>query len=148
MILFLTLACGSRPAEVSPPPAPVEVPATTADAPVIGRLDLPAPIPSAWSSPSCGGRAWERRLEILAEGRFRGQDRVSPCPEGTTCIWSGVVERAGTWRIDAGQLILALDQPGTMPVAEPMAGSVKQVGESLEDDLGCSYVRVPQESSK
>lgn len=100
----------------------------------------------SWISSNCGERAWSRVIVFDTQGRFAGQDLVSPCPKGATCIWSGVVERAGSWASVQGKVQLVLDQPGSMPVAEPMATWVQPQGEQIQDDLGCLYMRVSGES--
>jgi len=133
VILLLVWACGARPVEVAS--APVE----PAPPPSPG---LPVSVTGSWTSSACGERAWTRTLAFDAQGRFTGQDLVSPCPEGATCIWSGVVERAGSWTSVQGRVQLVLDQPGSMPIAEPMAAWVEPRGEQLQDDLGCLYTRV------
>jgi hypothetical protein len=131
VIVFLAWACGARPVEVEAAPAPVEA------APVLAEATH-----GSWISASCGARSWARTLSFEDQGRFTGQDLVSPCPKGTTCIWSGVIERAGSWTSVQGRVQLALDQPGSMPVAEPMAAWVEPRGQQLVDDLGCLYSRV------
>lgn len=62
-----------------------------------------------WSSTGCGARTYERVI-TLAKGSFEAQDRVSPCPPGAACVWSGVVPRAGTYRVEGAKVSLALDE--------------------------------------
>ncbi len=60
----------------------------------------PTPV-GDWVSTSCGERTYERRISFFGEPSdrrtFEGQDRVSPCPEGAQCIWSGIVAFNGRW---------------------------------------------------
>lgn len=44
---------------------------------------------------------------LAGDGTLRVSDAVSPCPEGATCFWSGIVTRSGTWRLDGDLLQLA-----------------------------------------
>jgi len=85
LLLLTLLACGNKqPAPQAPPAAP-EV--DYSDSAVIGR----------WVAPPCGPRLFERRLSVRPDGTYTGQDRVSPCPPGDVCAWSGIVNFEGTW---------------------------------------------------
>lgn len=75
---------------------------------------------AVWMSPECGERTYARTLELAADGTFVVRDLVSPCPEGATCVWSGIVERRGTYTAtnDGIALVLADDTKG--PGAKPL----------------------------
>lgn len=144
--LVLALGCagpGHEPAQAAPT-TPQEPAAEPAPAPVASPEDAPAPAPvvGAWTSEACGERTWTRALQLDADGAWRGRDLVSPCPEGVTCVWSGVVERSGAWRPLDGAFVLepAADAPGH-PAADPAPTRLVVEGEELVDDLGCRYQR-------
>lgn len=61
-----------------------------------------------WISASCGQRSYPRVLTLTADGQASGQDRVSPCPEGARCIWSGIVPFSGVWQGHAESITLDL----------------------------------------
>ncbi|MBL8741408.1 MAG: hypothetical protein JNK04_09950, partial [Myxococcales bacterium] len=76
------------------------------------------------------------------DGRFVADDRVSPCPPGTQCIWSGIVHRKGTWKRVA--LTLALfpeDAIDGKQAGEPFPSTLAPAGAGIEDDFGCAYVK-------
>lgn len=102
------------------------------------------PVPSAWSSPTCGARSWERRLELQPGGALHVQDRVSPCPPQAVCVWAGVVERRGAWALQAEGIALDLE-PSTHTLVEPSPRLLRLDGAQLLDDLGCAYKTVPTE---
>jgi len=54
------------------------------------------------------------------------EDRVSPCPEGGTCVWSGIVTRKGTYVVEkpseAGKpfrLVLSFTSPDVAKGVQP-----------------------------
>lgn len=94
-----------------------------------------------WTSASCGDRAYPRELTLAQGGTYSGRDLVSPCPEGTTCIWSGIIDFSGGWA-QAHDLVTlsestATPGPGT---ARPKTVRYESAGKTLVDDLGCAYV--------
>lgn len=138
MILLLACVGGRSIAEAEPGAAQVA-----------GRLPprpsgAVPPVPSAWSSPTCGARSWERRLELQPGGALYVQDRVSPCPPRVVCVWSGVVERRGAWALQDGELALDLE-PVANTLVEPSPRHLRLDGAQLLDDLGCAYTTVPTE---
>lgn len=118
--------------DVPPPPSASSVPVSS-QAPDLSGV---------WSSASCGKRTYERIITVNAEGRFVADDRVSPCPPGTQCIWSGIVHRKGTWKRVA--LTLALfpeDAIDGKQAGEPFPSTLAPAGAGIEDDFGCAYVK-------
>ena len=107
MWTLLFLACAAEtpppapPAEAAPasPPAPATVPTLLGDAPGVAFV-------GNWTSPSCGGRAYARNIHFEADQGYAGIDLVSPCPKGTTCVWSGIVGYAGIWKQEGTKLLL------------------------------------------
>jgi hypothetical protein len=50
-----------------------------------------------WLSGRCSDRKYRRELILSSDNSFTATDYVSPCPPGKTCVWSGIVNRSGTW---------------------------------------------------
>ncbi|MBW2456055.1 MAG: hypothetical protein JRI68_16170 [Deltaproteobacteria bacterium] len=100
-----------RPTAGGPSTPTVTVPAATSEPLATGTAHGQPP-PSAdgarwigqWTSAACGARTYERWLDLAADGSATGSDRVSPCPTGRTCVWSGIVPWAGTWQ-GAGETV-------------------------------------------
>lgn len=158
IVTVCSSACSSSPpgagtaatVDVSPPPpadssapAPSATPATTAStAPV-----PPAPsgdLAGTWSSPSCGARGYERVLDLRSDGTFTASDRVSPCPPGARCVWSGIVVREGTWASAGGRVVLTITRDGKGPAGQALPGSLALDGGGLVEDGGgqrCPYTR-------
>jgi len=100
----------------------------------------------AWSSPSCGERRYERRIQFTERGSFMAEDRVSPCPPNVVCIWSGIVFTTGTYTVEAGNLYLHPTQAGhgagahalpEMMFVDPATGAPMEV---MSDGSRCVYV--------
>ena len=155
--------CGSSPKGESTPPAATTTGAdattggatsslpmapTTATAPepvkTAGILSALA-IPGSWTSPKCGARGYVRNLELGLDHRFKAEDRVSPCPPNVACVWSGIVNREGTWTHDAGKVTLATDEvPNPPKQGADLPGSLEFPGAELVEVQGserCSYTR-------
>ena len=58
-----------------------------------------------WTSGRCSDRAYRRELTLSPDNSFAAIDYVSPCPPGKVCIWSGIVNRSGTWSMRNNRLI-------------------------------------------
>jgi hypothetical protein len=143
--LLLTACAGLRgpePAAV-PAPVPAEPPAVAPPAPEGRGL----PVPSSWTSPPCEGRAYERRLQFTDE-RFAARDLVAPCPPDKLCVWSGILDRGGTWTLDRRQIRLTLD-PDPRTGAPPQASQfplpetlwLADDGTLTEDGGACPYAQ-------
>lgn len=95
-----------------------------------------------WSSASCGKRAYERIIIVTSDGKFTADDRVSPCPAGTQCVWSGIVHRTGTWKRVALTLALFPDDAiDGKQAGEPFPATLAPAGAGIEDDYGCAYTK-------
>ncbi len=136
-LLLLSLACKkSTDLEVSAEATEEAPPAAAPSA----EEEAPEVIPTgSWTSMSCGDRTHERRITLSEEGVFSGEDRISPCPEGVSCIWSGVHTFSGTWTQEGGALTLTIDKTSapedisaTWPVALRYADHTLTAGD-------CSY---------
>lgn len=140
--LFIVLLAGCSTTTAPPQadgPAPAPATASPNAAPVVaGR----------WSSPSCGPRSYERLITLEAGGTFTAEDRVSPCPRGVSCVWSGIVLRRGTYSISGEGIravLLATDGgagPGQgLPTTLVIDGAGALV-EVLPEGDRCVYTRV------
>ncbi len=102
MLLFW--ACvGSTPPT---PPEPAVPTPTVTPTPPPPETDEGTRFVATWVSPSCGERSYERQITLNPDFSFVGQDLVSPCPPGASCVWSGVVSWKGTWNIEGPRLAL------------------------------------------
>ena len=135
-LLLTVAACGPRQptsdTTVDVPPAP-----SASETPVSQQ----APdLSGTWSSASCGNRSYERIITV-SDGKFSADDRVSPCPPGTQCIWSGIVHRTGTWKRVALTLALFPDEVAGKQAGVPFPSTLAPAGAGIEDDFGCAYVK-------
>lgn len=151
-ILFFA-ACSSQHEEpvkapvAVPAPAPEPVEAEEAQAEPDGPRVAPGrfPTPSAWSSPACDERPYERQIRF-DDGRFAAKDLVSPCPPDKVCVWSGIIDRTGTWTLDRKQLRLTVSgekgqdtQADKFPL--PPQLWLAADGTLTEDEGACPYAR-------
>lgn len=98
-----------------------------------------------WTSGSCGHRAYLRRIELRADGRFAARDAVAPCPQGARCAWSGVIDWAGGWSVEEGIIPLEIDSGQRLPDRVPdrfivMNGETLRIAEQT-GDVVCPYRR-------
>lgn len=96
-----------------------------------------------WASPRCGDRGYERTLELQEGGHFVAHDRVSPCPPGAQCVWSGIVTRGGTWSVVGPSLLLTVEKDGKGPKTSALPAKLDVAGEAPSEGPGdgCSYTR-------
>jgi hypothetical protein len=114
-----------------------------------GRTTPPAPsgggLEGTWASPSCGARGYERVL-VLRDGGFQASDRVSPCPPGARCAWSGIVQRGGVYRLEGETVSLSLangvreDGPGA-PLPSQLRFEAGVLSEAGPEGARCAYAR-------
>ena len=100
-MFFWLLACAQAPvspeARVSPTP----------DAGEVGEVDMGPAEAGVYVSARCGQRTYAIHLSLTAHGSYRMEERISPCPEGTPCYWSGIVIHEGTFSDDGGEITLS-----------------------------------------
>ncbi len=148
MIALMTLLAGcSTPPRASSSAATVDVPAPPPAGPPASAPSPAAPatgsLAGSWSSPSCGARTYERILVLTDGGAFTATDRVSPCPPGARCVWSGIITREGTWTSADGRLALTVTSEGK-GAGKPLPASLLVEGDSLAEEDGsarCAYTR-------
>lgn len=80
-----------------PQPEPPAPPAPEPSAPTPGEITL---APGTYTSRACDGRKYDRVARIGKGNTIELDDRVSPCPKGTACVWSGIVTRKGTYEVE------------------------------------------------
>lgn len=85
--------------------------------------DPGANLAGTWQSPSCGARKYARELTLGSDGTFSARDLVSPCPKDASCVWSGIVERKGTYTSSASWLTLTVSDAGK-PAGEPLPARI------------------------
>ena len=145
----LALAChGMPPAEVEGSPPGEPSPGTTPHPPPPGGGGEGG---ANWSSPSCGERTYERTLSLRPDFTFSAEDRVSPCPAGAQCIWSGVVPWSGTWTPSPEPRGVYLSesevQNGERTQPRPKLLVYGTDGRLMEDGTDCAYDRVTESVS-
>jgi hypothetical protein len=64
-----------------------------------------------WVGEPCGARKYVRWIHVAAGGVVAGQERVSPCPKGVACVWSGIVEWNGSYTLEGEELVLTVTPP-------------------------------------
>jgi hypothetical protein len=167
-LLALTLTACTATHEPAPEPTPEPAPAPSVEPgedghkpEVVPELAPPAeqatppegvqagpfPLPSTWASPACEGRDYERQISFDAD-RFAAVDLVAPCPPGTQCVWSGIIDRKGSWSLDRKQLRLLPDtdasqSPQASKFPLPQHLWLGAEGTLTEDDGACPYVMAP-----
>lgn len=133
-LLVIWLGCA---AELPPPPPPPVDPATSTVPTLLG--DAPGVrFLGNWTSPSCGGRGYARNLRFEAEQAYAGIDLVSPCPKGTTCVWSGMTGFAGIWKQEGTKLLLR-EMGGGTATGGPHPTEVESTADGKLVENGCLY---------
>lgn len=168
LVWALTVGCSpstDRDVNVEPvPTTPVTpIPSETASA---TPAPTPAPTASASNKPPsglalgqgryrsepCGARKYVREVVIGSEQQVTVEDRVSPCPKGTACVWSGIVVRKGTYAVDKPesmgkpfQLRLTLGKPSSDAGVAPPGHFewYASRGDLAEPGDTCHYQKVP-----
>jgi hypothetical protein len=150
------------PPVASTPPvvaAPPVASTPTSTAPPATALPSTAPpvvlltLDGTWESASCGGRTYPRRITFAEAARFTAEDLVSPCPKGTTCVWAGIINRQGTYRLDKDTVILAVTKTGSGPAKTQFPASLALDAshapvETGSDGKACVYKHVGRGDQK
>jgi hypothetical protein len=110
-----------------------------------------------WSSPSCADRTYERRITLKEDKTFRAEDRVSPCPPGVQCIWSGIVGWQGTYTLDEKGAVLTKTAGGqggpggAVKIVSPLRLELDKATSSPAEVHAagrCVYVRATEATTK
>lgn len=136
-----------EPLDVRMPPRPTPSSAPSAGGPATEtpKQGATAMLEGGWVSTSCGARKYTRNLLFDGKGHFKATDLVSPCPPNAKCIWSGIVERSGTYVAEPTRVTLTVD-PSQAPAkagAELPTTLALSPGptEQLPDGTSCKYER-------
>ncbi len=98
-------------------------------------------VEGTWTSSSCEARTYPRILRF-GPSEVQLEDRISPCPEGVTCVWSGVVHRQGTWQADGTRIQLTWTGEADPRMAMPAPTEfVLQDDAHGRTEAGCAYRR-------
>lgn len=141
-------ACaGSKPKDQEPDPVhdpvevtPPQVPATSAPTtePSAPPSDASAPV-GTWVSASCGQRTYPREITLAKDGSFTAADLVSPCPPDKKCVWSGIVDRSGTWAMKESTVILTVEKGADSKAGQAFPAQIPFTNGVLTEDGGCAY---------
>jgi hypothetical protein len=136
-------------APVATAPTPAATP--TAPATATAPTTIPSTGPAAgssllgtWESASCGGRAYPRHITFADATSFTAEDLVSPCPKGTTCVWSGIINRSGIYKVEKDVIALTVSKTGNGPAKTPFPTSLtldagRAPVEAGSDGKPCAY---------
>ncbi|EYF07394.1 hypothetical protein [Chondromyces apiculatus] len=98
-----------------------------------------------WKSASCGDRTYERTLTFGADGTFQASDRISPCPPRAQCVWSGIVDRNGSYVRSGNTITLRVEgTPGKQgkPLPETLTVDPTTSAPTEQGSSGpCVYTR-------
>lgn len=147
------VACGGGAGDAShsasPPATQVAAPPSAAPAASASASAQPSEPRStllgSWVSPSCGERKYERQLSFEAGNRFASLELISPCPPGARCVWSGIVQRLGSYEQKGTRVALVVDAPVDSH-GQPLPEAVEFDGRVVErapDGSACEYAYRP-----
>ena len=132
------------------PPSIPGVPATAAAPTTVPTIPGagPASLVGTWESPSCGARAYARTLTFADATTFTAQDLVSPCPKGTTCVWSGIINRSGTYKTEKDIVTLTVAKTSNGPAKTQFPATLtldasRAPVEAGSDGKPCAYKQAP-----
>ncbi len=142
----MLLPCACACPQPAPAPVPVEVPAsspTPAASTAVSASAGTSRWVGTWTNGSCGERNYPRVIEIESGGSFRMTDRVSPCPPGARCVWSGLVVRKGSWTEAGGELRLGYEPAESAAGGKgaPAPERLRWEGAAPVEGEGCAYQR-------
>jgi hypothetical protein len=152
-------------APISPPPSTTAVtppvatapttPTTVPTVPATAPTTIPTTGPAAgatsligtWESASCGARTYARRITFADATAFTAEDLVSPCPKGTQCIWSGIINRSGTYKTEKDVITLTVSKASNGPAKTQFPPSLtldasRTPVEAGSDGKPCAYKHV------
>ncbi|NUP11738.1 MAG: hypothetical protein HOW73_37300 [Polyangiaceae bacterium] len=148
-LLLVVTACGPSASTTSstssvPTPPPSEPTASAPSTSEAAPTAAPKPeVVGNWSSPECAERKYERKISLAADGSFASQDLVSPCPPNAKCVWSGIVDRKGTWSLTGEEVTLSATEQGK-PAGSPLPSKLQVDKGALVEVSGntrCTYVK-------
>ncbi len=97
-------------------------------------------------SASCGARTYTRRITFAEAATFIAEELVSPCPKGVSCVWSGIIIRQGTYKVEKDTISLTVGKTSSGPAKTELPPSLSLDGsrapvETGDDGKPCVYKR-------
>lgn len=131
-------------APATPTTIPTVAPTATAPASIPGTTPAAGSLAGTWESASCGSRAYSRRITFSEPASFTAEDLVSPCPKGTTCVWSGIINRSGSYKTQKDIVTLTVSKTGNGPAKTQFPASLTLdaahgLVEAGSDGKPCAY---------
>lgn len=131
-------------APATPTTTPTVAPTATAPTSVPGTTPAAGGLAGTWESGSCGARAYARRITFTEPASFTAEDLVSPCPKGTQCIWSGIINRSGSYKTQKDIVTLTVSKTGSGPAKTQFPPSLtldsnRVLVEAGSDGKPCAY---------
>lgn len=155
-IFACCLACSAQPEGHPTSHVTVTLPTTTMAPATEPTIAAPTAAPSAtapaaggkltgtWSSAACGdARKYAREITFHADGRFDATDLVSPCPPDARCVWSGLLNRSGTYAT-SGSTVKLTTGPASNKAGAPFPEDLAFEGGVVSENAAsarCAYVR-------
>lgn len=130
------------------PPAPTATATATAPIPTPTPSTPPAAglerLVGTWQSASCGDRTYPRHITFADATTFSAEDLVSPCPKGTACIWSGILNHQGSYKVEKDVIALKVEKASSGPKKVQFPASLtldanRAPVESGSDGKPCPY---------
>ncbi|MDD5306105.1 MAG: hypothetical protein PHU25_02180 [Deltaproteobacteria bacterium] len=133
---------GSVKAAPAPAPAAKAAPAPAKDVPA-----AKASFSGSFESGACGARNYPRKITFRADGGFTALDMVAPCPPGARCVWSGIIEWSGSWKLALRRVELAVSasagkQPEHVPAEFEIMGEDPWSVAEKDGTTLCPYKKV------
>jgi hypothetical protein len=130
-------------APATPTTIPTVAPTATAPTSIPGTTPAAGSLAGTWESASCGARAYPRRITFAEPASFSAEDLVSPCPKGTTCVWSGIINRSGSYKTQKDIVTLTVSKTGNGPAKTQFPPSLTLDSHGLveagSDGKPCAY---------
>ncbi|MEP7126791.1 MAG: hypothetical protein ABJE95_38025 [Byssovorax sp.] len=139
------------PVATAPSTMPTVAPTATAPTTIPGTTPAAGPVSLAgtWESATCNTRTFPRRITFTegAATSFTAEDLVSPCPKGTTCVWSGIINRSGTYKVAKDLVTLTVSKTSNgptkteFPTTLTLDASRAPVEPGIDGGKPCPYTR-------
>jgi hypothetical protein len=130
----------------APAPAPAGEPAAP-EARAEAKPAAKAAFSGSFESGACGARNYLRKITFHADGRFAALDMVAPCPPKARCVWSGIVDWSGTWKLAERRVALEMSalagkQPEHVPAEFEIMGEDPWSIAEKDGTTLCPYKKV------
>jgi hypothetical protein len=134
----------TTPPVAATPPAPATGAQPSAPLPVNAPAVTLITLDGTWESASCGDRAYPRRITFAEAANFIAEDLISPCPKGVSCVWSGIINRRGTYKVERDTITLTVSKTSSGPAKSELPPTLTLDGnrapvETGSDGKACVY---------